>query len=91
MRVREIYTKIVLTIIALCLLVLVIQTGVNVASSPAEAARSSKTSYPKVDVFDINKITLSDIKEVIVLGDQHTFLVRTKDDIRVYRVDYIRE
>jgi hypothetical protein len=81
------YTKIILTIIAVCLIVVVLQMGISVGTSPAEA-RSSKTS-PKIDVFNIDNLTIDDMKEVIILGDQHTFLVRTKTGINVYRVDYV--
>ncbi len=88
MKFSEVYTKILLTIIALCLVALVLQTGIDVFSSSAEA-RTSKSSKPNVDVFHISTLPAEDIKEVITLGDQHTFLIQLRDSVKVYRVDWV--
>lgn len=88
MKLNGLYIKIILTVIAVCLVILVIQTGLTAFSVPADAA--TKKMYPPIEVFSIGNIPAEDIKQVITLGDQHTFILQLNKEIRVYRVDYVR-
>lgn len=90
MKLSGVYTKVILTIIAICLMALVIQTGLNIFNYSAEA-RQSKRDYPNIQVFPIGDIPAEDVKEIITLGDQHTFILHQKNGIRVFRVDYVLE
>ncbi|MCD6384947.1 hypothetical protein J7M23_04135 [Candidatus Sumerlaeota bacterium] len=90
MQFKDVYTRIILTIIAICLIALVLQTGLDVFTSSANA-RLPKHKGPKVDVFPIASIPAEDIQQVITLGDQHTFILQLKDGVKVFRVDYVRD
>lgn len=90
MQVKDVYTKIILTIIAICLIALVLQTGFDIFTTPA-SARSSRQKGPNIEVFPIASIPAEDIQQVITLGDQHTFIVQLKNGVKVFRVDYVRD
>jgi len=81
------FTKILLTVIALTLLALLFRGGKGVTVQPeAFAQNQTQPTPPKVQVVNIKDIPVKDFKEVILLGDGKTFLIRVDAGIGVYQV-----
>ncbi len=88
------YSKIILTVIAMLLFTLLLRgQGTVGIQSPAYAQTATTTATqvrPKVEVVAIKDIPVQDFKEVILLGDGKTFLVRVGNGISVFQVqEYI--
>jgi hypothetical protein len=62
----------------------------NLVSTDAQAA-VNRSGLPEVEVYPVGNIVAEDVKEIITLGDEHTFILRFKDSIKVYRVDFVRK
>lgn len=79
----DVYTKAILTVIAVLMAILLIRGGSDWGMSQAQAQTTRKT---QVAVNLIKEIPVADFKEVILLGDQKTFLIRVDKGIGVYQV-----
>ncbi len=84
-------TKILLAVIAVSLMILIVRGRQEIAVQPAAYAQSGARTAPltptSVSVPLIKEINLNkDIKEIILLGDQKTFLVRVDKGIAVFQV-----
>lgn len=86
---KEMYTRIALTVIALCLIALVIQNGIGLFTSPVEAKTQTR-SCPQNQVDPIGSIEAKDVKQVITLGDSKTFIVQLPDKVLIYQVNLVR-
>ena len=86
---KDMYTRIVLTIIAVCLVALVIQSGIGLFTSPVEA-RTQPRTYPQNEVSPIGSIEAKSVKQVITLGDSKTFIVQLSDKVLVYQVNLVK-
>lgn len=80
----DVYSKTILTVIAVLLAILLLRGGSD-WGMPQAQAQTAKTP-PKVAVNLIKEIPIADFKEVILLGDQKTFLIRVEKGIGVYQV-----
>jgi hypothetical protein len=48
-------------------------------------------TQPVIDVTLVKSIQTPGLKDIVLLGDQKTFILQTKDAVYVYRVDYVRK
>jgi len=79
--------KILLAIIAVLLFLLVARGGKDAGIHTSAQAAAAQQVPIRVDVPLIKEINLNkDVKEVILLGDQKTFLVRVDKGIAVFQV-----
>lgn len=90
---KDRYMRTILTIIAVSLAILAVGTLLNLVTSSAQAQRPYNTVIkegPAKDVLLIRDLPIENIKEVYVLGDTQTFIVRKSDGVAVYRVEDIQ-
>jgi len=82
------YVKVLLTIIAVLLGLLVGKNLFYDSLSSAEAAKArEEVTSQKIDAQVLQKFEAPGVQDVIILGDQKTFIVRAKDYVTVVRVD----
>lgn len=80
------FTKVILTVIALALVALLFRSGDSVGVQSEAFAQTKVSTPPTVKLTKVNDIVVKNFKEVILLGDGKTFLVRVDDGIGVYQV-----
>lgn len=85
------YVKIVLTVIALSLAILAGKAVIGTLIPEAQAQRTTQNPEPPAKQLDakvIRKFEAPGVQEIVVLGDQKTFVVKQKDQVSVVRVDF---
>jgi hypothetical protein len=90
--IKDPYTRVLLTIIAISLAILALHTAMDMFSTPVQAQRPINTVIkegPAVDVLLIRDFPIDGLKNVYVLGDSKTFIVQKTSGIAVYRVDNV--
>jgi hypothetical protein len=80
----DVYSKVILTVIAVVLAILLVRGGGDWGVAQAQA--QNVKAPPQVAVNLIKEISVTGFKEVILLGDQKTFLIRVEKGIGVYQV-----
>jgi hypothetical protein len=88
MNLKDIYIRVILTIIAVLLALILMRPQADVVLQNAEA-RTVTQGSPVLDVTLVKNVPIDGLKNVIVLGDAKTFIVQQKNQVSVYRVDYI--
>jgi len=85
------YVKTVLTIIAIALLLLVFKG--NSPFMRAEASEGGRGAESKLvlDVQAVKTIPVTKLVNVISLDNQRTFIIIQKDNVTVYRIDYVEK
>ncbi len=85
------FLKIVFTIIAICLVIIVFKSFVPIEKVNAADARSTnKNSFETaLELKEIKSMNVEDLKSIIPLDNQRTFVVVAKDKFTVYRLEYI--
>lgn len=89
---KEPYTRVLLTIIAVSLAVLALHTAMDMFSTPVQAQRAINTVLkegPAVDVLLIRDLPIDGLKNVYILGDNKTFIVQKTTGIEVLRVENV--
>lgn len=89
---KDRYTRIVLSVIAVSLAILALNAVLNMISLPAQAQRPYNTVItegPGKDVLLIRDIVIPDLQNIHILGDNKTFIVQKKDGFAVYCVEQI--
>lgn len=87
---KDRYTRILLTVIAVSLAILALHTALEFFGSSALAQLTYSNNPQKttnLDVYVVRDIAIEKIKEVHILGDNKTFIVQKSDGVTVYRVD----
>ena len=54
-------------------------------------AQARQLGEPVLEVTLVKAIQAPALKDIVILGDQKTFILQTKDAVYVYRVDYVRK
>ena len=54
-------------------------------------AQARTQGEPVLDVTLVKALNAPGLKDVVILGDQKTFILQAKDAVYVYRVDYVRK
>jgi hypothetical protein len=88
MNLKDIYIRVILTIIAVLLALILMRPQVDLVLQNAEA-RTATLGSPVLDVTLVKNIPVTGLRNVVVLGDAKTFIVQQKEQVSVYRVDYI--
>ena len=90
--IKDPYTRVLLTIIAISLAILALHTAMDMVSTTVLAQRPINAVIkegPAVDVLLIRDFPIDGIRNVHVLGDSKTFIVQKTTGVAVYRVDNI--
>ena len=86
------FMRVMITVIALSLAVLALNSILDMTSGPAQAQRPYnivKTEGPALDVLLVRDIPLDGLKNIHILGDKQTFVVQKSNGFAVYKIDYI--
>ncbi len=89
---KDRYTRIVLSVIAVSLAILALNAALNMISSPAQAQRPYNTVItegPGKDVLMVRDIPVVEMQNIHILGDNKTFIVQKKGGFAVYCVESI--
>jgi hypothetical protein len=89
---KDRYTRIVLSVIAVSLAILALNAVLTMISSPAQAQRPYNTVVtegPGKDVLMIRDIPVPELQNIHILGDNKTFIVQKKAGFAVYTVEQI--
>jgi hypothetical protein len=54
------------------------------------SAQARQAGEPVLDATLVKTIQAPGLKDIILLGDQKTFILQMKDAVYVYRVDYVQ-
>lgn len=81
---------VLLCVIAIGLAAMVIAPYVN-SGSFSTTAQAKASEEPVLDVTMVKALNVPGLKDIVLLGDQKTFILQTKDAVYVYRVDYVRK
>lgn len=84
------YLKVVLTIIAVCLVLLVMKIYLPADNAQA-ASTSTSQSTLQIKVQEVKNIAIKDLKNVIVLDNQRTFIAVYEDGLTVYRLEAVEK
>ena len=90
----DLYVRIMMTVIAISLAILAGKAVISSAIPEAQAALTNSSKEEPVLVLDakvLKKFEAPDVQEVVILGDQKTFVVQQKDMVSVVRVDYFEK
>lgn len=88
------YLKFILTVIAVCLLLLVCKSFIPsnlVIFGNAQAQTKSSTIEPKLELKEIKTLKIKSLESVIPLDNQRTFVAVTKDGLTVFRLEYVEK
>jgi hypothetical protein len=88
MNLKDNYTRVILTIIAILLALVLLRPQSDILVQNAEA-RTSGLQARALDATLIKKVPAEGLRNVVVLGDGKTFVLQQKDQVMIYRVDYI--
>jgi len=89
---KDRFMRIVLSVIAVSLAILALSAVVDMMSSTAQAQRPYnvvKSEGPAMDVLLIRDIPIDGLKEIYIMGDRQTFVVRKSNGFSVYKVDFV--
>jgi hypothetical protein len=89
---KERFTRIVVSVIAVSLAILALNAVLTMISSSAQAQRPYNlviTEGPGKDVLLIRDIAIPTLQNIHILGDNKTFIVQKKDGFAVYTVEQI--
>ena len=89
---KDRFMRIVMSVIAVSLAILALSAVVDMMSSTAQAQRPYnvvKSEGPAMDVLLIRDIPIDGLKEIYIMGDRQTFVVRKSNGFSVYKVDFV--